>query len=294
VISIDDERFIYDEPFKYLPENIRIKKDELLDEFHRLEQILGYSEVNERIEEILIELKELEKEILMIYPVTVRSYLGFHSCINCLLLEKNREPDIRILKMSYLDYLFELQTRSVENKIFLQWLEYLMFLVFKCKSLDFYYDKNKKIFFKINDIVLNSNDFDNIKDIILKQNGIEHEENIIDFEFEKALKEAQKYKEKHEDKPANLEERIISYHSFNGYDYEKIYNLTIRKFNKGLQRMCMKTDYEVHKAAEISGMVKFKDSVNHWLSHVEPKQKFEGLVVKDADSTINQIKSALE
>jgi hypothetical protein len=239
--------------------------------------------------------KPFEYQGLLIYPVTMDKHMEFYTCINCLLLEKNREPDIRIIKMSYLDYLFEISKRDEKNKIFIEWLQYLILVVFKdCKTYDFYYDEQGKIFFKINDTTLYSNDFDNIREIILKQNGIEYEEMLLDFEFEKALAEASEHKAKHSDKPANLEERMTSYHIYNGLEYEKIYNLTIRQFNKGLERMSLKTNYEIYKSAELSGMVTFKEDIQYWLSHIGKKDKFDGLVVKDADETIGKIKSALQ
>jgi hypothetical protein len=230
---------------------------------------------------------------IKIYPVTMRNYLEFNSCISCLLLEKNREPDIDIIRMTYLDYLFLIQSRSQDNKVFLDMVQYLLLMVLRDQYYEFWKDIDGKYYFTINqnnDVKYYGHDFDNIKEIILKQNGINHEEIFLDEKIEQALKDAQEYKSKHSIKFADLEEQMITYHLYNGYDYEKIYNLTIRKFNKTIQRMMLMEDYKILKTAEVSGVVEFKEEIKYFLSHIEPQGRFDGLVVKDAEKTLGNLK----
>ena len=50
--------------------------------------------------------KPIPYKELLIYPVTMKDYLSFHWLISCLLLDKNSIPDIDIISMSYLRFLY--------------------------------------------------------------------------------------------------------------------------------------------------------------------------------------------
>ena len=49
---------------------------------------------------------------LLIYPVTMKDYLEFHLAVSCLLIDKNSIPDVNIISMSYLRFLYY---QSLEN-----------------------------------------------------------------------------------------------------------------------------------------------------------------------------------
>lgn len=49
---------------------------------------------------------------LNIYPVRVYDYLNFYSYLDCLQIDKNSVPDIKVISMSYLDYLIKLSNES--------------------------------------------------------------------------------------------------------------------------------------------------------------------------------------
>lgn len=237
--------------------------------------------------------KPYEYKKIKIYPVLVENYLEFNSCITCLLLQKNKTQDVKIIKMSYLDWLFWIQDQDVKNKIFLEMLDYLFQLILQEQNFQFFKDSNGKISFVINDNQFNSKDFVEIKNIICKQNNIDGSEIILDDDLEKALIEAQEYHEKHNIKLANFEELMIAYHIYTGLDYEKIHKLPIRKFNKGIERIQLLENYRIAKTAEMSGMVKFKEEIKYWLSHVERKGRFDHLLIKDANKKIGELKQML-
>lgn len=241
--------------------------------------------------------KPFEYKNIKIHPISVEDYLEFGVCINCLLLEKNKTQDIKIIKMSYIDWLFWITEQDMNNKLFIDMLNCLLQLSFKDQDFSFYKDIKGKIFFTINnnnDDRYYSKDFDQVKKIICNQNGIDDTEIILDETLEKALKEAQEYHDKHNNsKMADFEEQMVSYHIYTGYDYEKIYKLPIRKFNKGIARMQMLENYRTYKSSELSGMVKFKEDIQYWLEHIEPKGRFDNLIIKDADKKISELKQTL-
>lgn len=231
---------------------------------------------------------------VLIYPVSVHSYLEFYSCLNCLLLEKNNTNDINIIRMSYLDYLFYIAEQDIKNEIFIDMLGYLFKLIFKEQEYNFYRSNNGYIYFTINNQDFLSQDFDEIKKIICQQYFIDCEELLLDSNVMKHLNEAVEYNQKHSVDAPTFEELIVAYHLYNGYDYEKIYNLSVRKFRMAIDRMCLTEDYKIFRTAELSGMVTFKESIQYWLSHIKPKSKLDGLVVKDTEKTINNFEQGLK
>ena len=71
---------------------------------------------------------------------------------------------------------------------------------------------------------------------------------------------------------------------------EDIYNLTIRKFSKILERVDYKLHYQIYKSAEMSGMVSFKDGnpFKHWMADLTKSDKYEEVKV-DAEEMHNKI-----
>ena len=56
--------------------------------------------------------------------------------------------------------------------------------------------------------------------------------------------------------------------------------MTIRRFNRFLNIIMKKDDYYMYKQLELSGMIKMKSDIPHWISHYEPKGKFDDIVVE--------------
>ena len=68
--------------------------------------------MTEHIKELYFDEPIPYKELL-IYPVTMKDYLEFHLAVSCLLIDKNSIPDVNIISMSYLRFLYY---QSLENK----------------------------------------------------------------------------------------------------------------------------------------------------------------------------------
>ena len=56
-------------------------------------------------------------------------------------------------------------------------------------------------------------------------------------------------------------------------------NMTIRRFNRYLHIVLSKDDYYMYKQLELSGMIKMKSDLPHWINHYEPKGKFDDILV---------------
>lgn len=230
---------------------------------------------------------------ILIYPVTMDKYYEFNACASCLLIEKNKIPDKKIIKMSYLDYFFYMVQQQKENMIYLDMLIYLLNLIFREQKYSFYEVKNNKINFLVGDKSYDSTDFDEIRKIICEQNGLNFERKILHPELEQALKEAKEFKESigQSSEMCGLEDQLIAYHTSTGVNYEDIKKMSIRKFVKGLQWIDRKMHYQIAKTAELSGFVSFKESITHWLNKVEKQDAYADVVV-EAESVLGKISKA--
>ena len=108
------------------------------------------------------------------------------------------------------------------------------------------------------------------------------------------MEKAEQYKRQlQHNKMASLEDRMICVLISTPLKLDDIYNLTIRKFDKILQRVDYKLHYQIYLSAQMSGMVEFKekDALRHWMSDLSEDDEFKDVKV-DLDDVKNKISSA--
>lgn len=101
----------------------------------------------EHIKELYFD-KPIKYKELLIYPVTMENYLEFHWLVNCLLIDKNSTPDISIISMSYLRFLYYMSLENNEPYVYM--VKALLCMVLNIDidtDIKFYVDKNDKAFF---------------------------------------------------------------------------------------------------------------------------------------------------
>lgn len=225
---------------------------------------------------------------LLIHPVSMKNYLIFMFMASVLTIEKDDIPDAQIIKMSYLEYLVRYNT---EKNQYLQYLGAVIGIVSdNWKATMSVFQEKDSFFFKINDDVYDSEDFDNIRRIIIEQNVIEVPDSHIQKELRDSLEEARKSKMKMSDvKVAPLEDQMVALMIATGLTLDYIYTLPVRKFFKALERVDAKLHYEIYLAASMSGLVKFKDSsfIKHWRTEIK-KDLYEDVKV-DFDAMQDKI-----
>ena len=234
-----------------------------------------------------------------LYPVKVRDHDMFYRCVSCLVLEKKSIPDIKILKMSYLEYLYHLH---IENKEldFLLLLDYLLKLCMKLDDtmgVNYYFDKitNKPLFkighkvldadgktipdeygVKLDGEIYNATDFEEIQNIICNQNLVDRPDETIQKEIRDKMEEGRMMKARaNGNKPASFEDTILCLVVSTNMSLEQVYDLPLRKFIKLLQRVDAKLHYQIYMTSAMSGMVEFKDKtvLRHWMSDLEKENK---------------------
>jgi uncharacterized protein YejL (UPF0352 family) len=212
-----------------------------------------------------------------------------------LTIDKNKIPDIEIIKMSYLDFLFYLITHDQNGEAISFMFAELLKLCLKLEyeDIQYYYDDNGKVKLLLNLLVdsddkvehkvfeYDKNDFEEIKEIILYQNIPSYDNSYIDPKVEAILKEAEEFVNRHNAKMASLEDQMICVLISTSLSEEQIYNLTIRKFAKILQRVDHKMHYEIYKSAECGGAT-FKDGIKHWMCDIT-KNKYSDVIMDSDD-----------
>ena len=58
---------------------------------------------------------------------------------------------------------------------------------------------------------------------------------------------------------------------------EYVSNLTIRKFWRYIKRINKHEEYEACRSGQMSGMVTFKEPIQHWMTSIEVTDKYENL-----------------
>lgn len=220
---------------------------------------------------------------LLIYPVTMKDYLEFHLAVSCLLIDKNSIPDVNIISMSYLRFLYYQAFENKEPYVYMIKMLLCMILHMSFdEEIQFYTDVNDKAFFKIKGVEYSASDFDKIVEIVFEQNCITAIDETIQKEVRDALEKAEQYKmQQTKQKLCSLEEQMICVLISTSLKMEDIYNLTIRKFQKILQRVDAKLHYEIYLSASMSGFVKFKDNdaIQHWMNDLTKDDKYSDVKV---------------
>ena len=234
---------------------------------------------------------------LLLHPVRIRDYYDFLYLATCLMLEKNsiRDPimAVKAISMSYLEYMYEI---SSKDNNFISLFVGLMAIILNRKDdkdfeIRFYYDENKKPLFKIDNEIFNSEDFDNLRQIIAEQNSLELPDETVQKDVRDKIEEARLFKQRvNHSKTASFEEQVIALGLYSGWDLDKIYNLTVRKFIMGIQRANQMIMSNIYLTASMSGMVTFKnkDVLRGWLADLTNDGKYDD-VMMSVESVQNKI-----
>lgn len=237
---------------------------------------------------------------LLITPATVRDYMLFNAYVQVLLIEKNLIPDIKIITMTDLEYMYYATQEDMENTPYLLWFDRLLAICLRNdKSFEdpatsihrYKYDDKGKPIFVIGEEVYDSSDFIKIRDIICSQNLIDQPDRSMSKEVKDSLDAAMAYKRKLSgSKGGSFEDYIISLSIATGWKPEYIYDMTIRKFIMSVRRLDNLIHYKIYLSASMSGMVEFKDKsfIKHWLTDLDDKNKYEDVAL-DLDKVKGQI-----
>lgn len=250
----------------------------------------------------------LEYKKVLLYPATMKDYMLFSVAEECLDVSRIDEKDKRLLRLPYLDYLYEKSLLEDTFKIKWNILLGVLNIVFGDKQFFEIIKKDNCIYIKVyqrsdnyellnkeytklssgkkkeelrkqmyNEILINSEDFENIRQLIMIQNDIKSQH--YPEKVEKYLYEIKEKMKATKPSDIDIEDTITLLSYFLHIENKDIKNMTIRRFNRKLQIALNKDDYYLYKQLELSGNIKFKSELPHWFTHYKPKGKFDDVLI---------------
>jgi hypothetical protein len=218
---------------------------------------------------------------LKLYPVLMKDYFQFAFFSSVLMIEKTADPDpIKAISMTLLEYIFY---KANNENTYIPLLDALLRMVLgkveeKNFEIKYWADKSdNRPRFKIDNDIYDSSDFDILREIIAEQNGLELPDERIQKTVRDSLEEARRYKEKLlGNKVASLEEQMLALSIYSGWELEKIYNMTIRKFRRAIARANHMVYQQIYQTASMSGFVEFKDKsvLSGWLADIDNNDRY--------------------
>lgn len=220
---------------------------------------------------------------LVLHPITMEHILEFSVYKQSILVRKNSTfPVKKIIKMSYLEFLiftfnnveFAKEYDMPFLSVYYLYAIQLLNMVFKDQKVEFNVNDGS---LKINDIEIYDDMFDDFRRIIILQNGIDFDiDEFIHYDTEKKLIEAQNAISDKKDN-STIEDYIDSVCvALNRPEYE-IQDMTIRKFWRYVKRISKRDIFTAMKSAESTGMVKFKEPVQYWMSSIDDDDRYRNV-----------------
>lgn len=218
--------------------------------------------------------KSNNNQIIFIYPISLRDSEFFLSSKEVLEIDKNSLPDVKIIQMTYLEFLCKVVLQEEEQR---QKLLNILILCLKFNNPIIVYDEKNKPFLidKEKEIIINSKDFDEIKRIILYQNLIDYDDEYVNPELQQKIDEDKMLKMRNVDFPS-LERKMSIITAHTGILKKDQLEMTYRTHSSLFQEVYEETEYNtLYPVAAFTGQ---SDKVSKWIYRMK-KNKFEDQVV---------------
>lgn len=214
---------------------------------------------------------------LKFYPIVMAFYNWVNIFAECLIVPHLTCGDVKAIELRYLDFLFyHCLERKKEEDYLIMCLKELLILSLRmnrkeCEEnnlINFYSkDKGEHYYIKINDIEIDSKDFDTIKEIIAKQNRIELPNEKLHPTFVKDKKELEEYKKRQSSlKICDLSKQISLVSVISGESRKQIINeMSIKTFSEILERYDLLLGYELGILLSPNMKEKDRRGIKHYL-----------------------------
>ena len=215
-------------------------------------------------EDVPYELRD--KSTIYIKPALVKDYNLYQWACQVVQLLKNETNDIRVIQMSYLQYLVEVV--FPQDSSYKDMFVYLMKICLDAEHLGFISDKNGKPQLalcnedNVVEHIITASEFDEISYIILNQNDAKHDNRYVNPEVRKAMQEYYSIKYRGITSPS-LEKRKAFVCSKMGKTFKELSNMTIREFDL-IYHACVDSEiYIATKVTEASYKYDVKEPTKH-------------------------------
>ena len=246
---------------------------------------------------------------LLLYPVQAQDYYKFMSSVGVLGIQKNRTPDVRIIQMSYLQFVFGLILNDVEwRKKFIDIMQLCLKvevaelsnhriqrgsfwnemgadgeLIFHLNGYEVdFIDRNERIFIRLNGIELNGAEFDELIRYIHFQNVYDYFDDFINDDVREVIEKFYSMKNK-DIVPPTFEQKIISVMSALGVTKPQVATMTMISVEQLFHSVVRRTDYMIEHNYRAHAMTdKPLPDIEHW-AYKSNKERFSEVFV-NADS----------
>lgn len=228
---------------------------------------------------------------LKIYPIKVRDYYNFVIYSSVLNIDKDSIEDLNVIQMNYLDFLvfhamkdetFIDDTKTVTNgQLIYEKLMGVFSLFLHASEVSINITQNKHIVIVCDGVEINAQTFDDIRKIIMYQNLIDYDDTYVNPEIKAAYDEYWATKNKDIIAP-DLEHRIADFTAMTGVLKKDVLDMSYREFEMAFDAAKDKLEYQIAKTGEMSGMIKFKNPIEHWIFK-RKKSKYEGVFTDYGD-----------
>ena len=234
----------------------------------------------------LIYNKEVKyNEHITLYPIKMKDIITFQQYQMALTLRKDAIfQDKQIIKMGYLEFIkYACRNDELAQKYNMPLLPFYYDFIIGVLQLTCGEDVEIKyntstLDFSINDFLVTDEVFDDIRKIIIIQNDIDFDiDEFMNIDTVKALEKAREFEAKKNKEKADIEDYIDSIIIGLKVTEDYVSNLTIRKFWRYIKRINKHEEYEACRSGQMSGMVTFKEPIQHWMTSIEVTDKYENL-----------------
>lgn len=234
----------------------------------------------------LIYNKEVKyNEHITLYPIKMKDIITFQQYQMALTLRKDAIfQDKQIIKMGYLEFIkYACRNDELAQKYNMPLLPFYYDFIIGVLQLTCGEDVEIKyntstLDFSINDFLVTDEVFDDLRKIIIIQNDIDFDiDEFMNIDTVKALEKAREFEAKKNKEKADIEDYIDSMIIGLKVTEDYVSNLTIRKFWRYIKRINKHEEYEACRSGQMSGMVTFKEPIQHWMTSIEVTDKYENL-----------------
>lgn len=213
---------------------------------------------------------------LLIRPISLRDSMTFIYSVGILNIDKNSLPDVRIIQMSYLQFICEKLLGEDKTQRFNEVCLYnILHLCLGFTKPKIKWVKNRPILFdeKMN-VEINGKEFDEIKSIILHQNFPHFDDEYINPDLKKAMAETDELKNKEHDSPS-LERKMAIITAHTGILKKDQMEMSFRSHSLLFEEVVGEVEFFTVRPPMIArGLSK---DVDHWIFK-KKKDKFEGYI----------------
>lgn len=230
--------------------------------------------------------KEIKyNEHITLYPIKMKDIILFQQYQMALTVRKDSIfHEKEIIKMEYLDFIkYAFRNSELSKKTDMPLLPFYYEFILEIFRLacgdkvEIKYDPSTLIFL-INGFEITNKVFEDLRKIIIIQNDIDFDiDEFMNIDTVNALEKAREFDAKKSKEKADIEDYIDSLIIGLKLTEEYVSNLTIRKFWRYIKRINKHDEYQTCRSGQMSGMVTFKEPLQHWMTSIEVTDKYENL-----------------